>query len=160
MSRQFHVCFHRHLGCKKPLSPSPGTAIVELQLQGQQQQTRPLPAANGHHQCYFPPPTFLKFRFRVLFWRHSRSQLIGPLNDQILAFPESISSRQKHLRHRSQSQGEAENGLPAAGHLTTTERRSCAAFKCSSSNSYKQGFVTRDFTNISSNFVTIGLILF
>lgn len=95
------------------------TTIVELEQQHQQQQTRPLP--HRIHRCYFSVPTFLKFRFRVLFWRHSQTQLVGSLNDQIRALPESISSRHKHLRHWSQSEGEAENGPPAAG---SPDRRS------------------------------------
>lgn len=51
---------------------------------------------------FFKAPTFLKFRFRVLFWRHSQTRRRGALNDQIRALPVSISSRRRHLRHWSQ----------------------------------------------------------
>lgn len=70
----------------------------------------------------FSAHTFLKFRFRVLFWRHSQTQLIGSLSDQIRALPKSISSRHNHLRHWSQSDVDAEIGLLLLllllGHLT------------------------------------------
>lgn len=91
----------------------------------QQQQTRPLPS---EHQLIFTPQTFLKFRFRVLFWRHSQTQLIGSLNDQIRSLPVPISSRQEHLRHRSQNGGGTEDGLPpAASRDRRSQRR--GAFK-------------------------------
>lgn len=74
---------------------SHGETIFEVQQQRhqqQQQQNRPLP---GDGQLNFTPQTFLKFRFRVLFWRHSQTQLIGSLNDQIRSLPVPISSRQE-----------------------------------------------------------------
>lgn len=91
----------------------------------QQQQTRPL---RGEDQLIFTPQTFLKFRFRVLFWRHSQTQLIGSLNDQIRSLPVPISSRQEHLRHWSQNGGGTEGGLPpAASRDRQSQRR--GAFK-------------------------------
>lgn len=65
----------------------------------------------------FSPPTFLKFRFRVLFWRHSQTQLSGSLDDQIRALPVPISSIHKHLRHRSQSKRRS-RGWPACSWVT------------------------------------------
>lgn len=55
MLRQRKLCFHWYLSCIKPLSPSLGITIVELQLQEQQQQTRPLPAANWAPSVLFSP---------------------------------------------------------------------------------------------------------
>lgn len=91
----------------------------------QQQQTRPLPSDG---QLNFTPQTFLKFRFRVLFWRHSQTQLIGSLNDQIRSLPVPISSRQEHLRHRSQNGGGTEDGLPP-GASRDRQSRHRGAFK-------------------------------
>lgn len=108
-----------------------------------QQQTRP-PFTGARRKIsrvlllFFSPPTFLKFRFRVLFWRHSQTQLIGSLGDQIRALPVPISSIHKHPRHRSQRQREAADGLPAAGSPDRRWPGACrAAFKYSSWGSYR-----------------------
>lgn len=74
------------------------------------------------HFFDFTPQTFLKFRFRVLFWRHSQTQLIGSLNDQIRSSPAPISSRQEHLRHRSQNGEEPSTACLLLCHVTDIAR--------------------------------------
>lgn len=88
--------------------------------------TNPPPLQPGQRIC--APQTFLKFRFRVLFWRHSQTQLIGSLSDQMRSLAVAMSSGQRALRHRSQSGGGTEYGLPLH-HVTrvaTAEMRSGA----------------------------------
>lgn len=125
---------NNRLLCSQGDSASQEETIFVEQRWRQQQQTRPLPSDG---QLIFSPQTFLKFRFRVLFWRHSQTQLIGCLNDQIRSLPVPISSRQKHLRHRSQNGGGTEGGLPPAASRDQRNQRR-GAFRCLPKDSDKQ----------------------
>ena len=58
----------------------------------QQQKNKPAPSGQQRAPVEIGAQTFWKLRFRVLFWRHSQTQRIGSLDDQIHTLPVSISS--------------------------------------------------------------------